>query len=258
MPAETQPVSFASLAGHQLAGRLDRPEGAEPIAYAVFSHCFSCSKDIKSINWISKGLAERGVAVLRFDFTGLGDSAGESSDTTFSTNIDDILAAAEFLRSRYAAPAILIGHSLGGTAMLAAAPRVAECRLVATIAAPAEASHIGERLIREYPHIMSEGAADVSFGGRTVRICREFLEDLERHDIAREVANLRRSLIVFHAPTDRTLAFEHGLAIFQAARPPKSFVTLDGADHLLLSDERDARYVAEVIAAWTHRYLRER
>jgi putative redox protein len=252
----TEPVTLPSFAGHQLAGRLDRPEGSEPIAFAVFAHCFSCSKDVKSINWISKGLAERGVAVLRFDFTGLGDSQGDFSDTTFSTNIEDILAAAEFLRAQYRAPAILIGHSLGGTAMLAAAPRVPECKLVVTIAAPAEARHVGERLIREYPHIMSEGAADVSFGGRSVRIRREFLEDLERHDIAREVAKLQRSLIVFHAPTDQTLDFEHGLTIFQAARPPKSFVCLDRADHLLVTDERDARHVAEVIAAWAHRYMR--
>jgi putative redox protein len=198
------------------------------------------------------------VAVLRFDFTGLGDSKGEFAETTFSSNLEDILAAAEFLRSRYRAPEILIGHSLGGTAMLAAAPRVAECKLVVTIAAPAEARHIGERLIREYPHIKNEGAADVSFGGRTVRIRREFLADLERHDIAQEVANLQKSLIVFHAPSDQTLDFEHGQAIFDAARPPKSFVSLDGADHLLVTDERDARYVAEVIAAWAHRYLKNK
>lgn len=257
MGSTTETITFANAAGQQLAGRLDRPDDAEPIGYAVFSHCFTCSKDIKSINWISKSLAERGVAVLRFDFTGLGNSEGRFSETTFSTNIEDICAAAAFLRSGPAAPAILIGHSLGGTAMLAAAPRIPESRLVVTIAAPAEARHIRERLVREHPRILSEGADDVNFGGRTVRIRRAFLDDLETHDIAKEVAALQRSLIVFHASDDEILDMEHGLRIFQAARPPKSFVCLDGADHLLVSREPDARYIAEVIAAWAHRYLKK-
>lgn len=255
MKALTESITFPNSLGHQLAGRLDRPDGSVPIAYALFSHCFTCSKDIKSMNWASKALAERGVAVLRFDFTGLGNSEGSFSETTFSTNIADIVSAAEFLRSRAAAPAILIGHSLGGTAMLAAAPRIPESQLVATIAAPAEASHIREKLMREHPEIMGEGAGDVNFGGRTVRIRREFLDDLETHDIAREVADLQRSLIVFHGSRDEVLDIDHALRIFQAAKAPKSFVCLDGADHLLVSREADARYIAEVVAAWAHRYV---
>jgi alpha/beta superfamily hydrolase len=255
MKSITQPVWFDNSAGQRLAGRLDRPESGSPIAHAVFAHCFTCSKDIKSINWISKALAERGVAVLRFDFTGLGDSEGEFSDTTFSTNIEDILAAAEFLRSKHTAPVILIGHSLGGTAMLAAAPRISESRLVATIAAPAETQQIRDRLLREHPEIMTEGAGDVNFGGRLVRIRRAFLEDLDTHDIAREVADLGRSLVVFHASGDEILNIDHGLRIFEAARPPKNFVCLEGADHLLLQREHDARYVARIIAAWARRHL---
>jgi putative redox protein len=255
MRVTTEPVFFPNLRGDQLAGRLDLPQEGEPLAYAIIAHCFTCSKDIKSVNWLSKFLAERGVAALRFDFTGLGDSEGRFSDTTFSSNIEDILAAAEFLRSQYRAPAILIGHSLGGTAMLAAGPRIPETRLVVTIAAPAEPRHIRERLMRDHPEIMRDGAGEVNFGGRTVRIRREFLDDLDTHNIEREVAELGRSLLVFHASADEILDLEHGLRIFQVARPPKSFICLEDADHLLVRRESDARYIAEVIAAWTHRHL---
>lgn len=249
----TEPVWFHNSVGQRLAGRLDRPREGRPIAHAIFAHCFTCSKDIKSINRISKALAERGVAVLRFDFTGLGESEGEFSETTFSTNIQDILAAADFLRSRGTPPDILIGHSLGGTAMLAAAPRIGESRLVATIAAPAETRQIRDRLLNDHPEIMAEGVGDVTFGGRPVRIRREFLEDLDTHDITREVAELGRSLFVFHASGDELLDIDHGLRVFAAANSPKSFVCLEGADHLLLQSEQDARYVARIIAAWAKR-----
>lgn len=248
-------VSFPSIAGYQLAGRLDTPDAGEPIACAVFAHCFTCSKDIKSINWISKALAERGVAVLRFDFTGLGNSEGRFSETTFSTNIDDLLAAAEFLRSQHRAPAILIGHSLGGTATLAAAPRIPESRMVATIAAPDATQHIRDRLIREHPEILSEGEGHVNYGGRTVRIRREFLDDLDKHNILQEAADLGRSLLVFHGSADETLDIDHAMRIFQAARPPKSFICLENADHLFLRNEQDSLYIAETIAAWARRYL---
>ncbi|HOQ87391.1 MAG TPA: alpha/beta fold hydrolase [Phycisphaerae bacterium] len=251
----TEPVYFPNLRGDRLAGRLDLPQKSEPVAYALIAHCFTCSKDIKCINWLGKFLAERGVAALRFDFTGLGDSEGRFSETTFSSNIEDILAAAEFLRSQYAAPAVLIGHSLGGTAVLAAGPRIPESRLVVTVAAAAEPRHIRERLIRQHPEILSEGAGDVNFGGRTVRIRREFLDDLDTHNIEQEVAALGRSLIVFHPSADEILDLEHGLRIFQAARPPKSFICLEDADHLLVRREADARYIAEVVAAWVYRHL---
>jgi putative redox protein len=247
-------VRFPNPAGALLAGKLELPDAGEPVAFALFAHCFTCSKDIKSINWISRGLAERGVAVLRFDFTGLGESEGRFSETTFSSNIEDVLAAADFLSTRHAPPAILIGHSLGGTAMLAAAPRVPACRLVATLAAPADTRHIREMLMKSYPDILRHGESDVSFGGRTVRIRRAFLDDLASHDIERDLAGLGRALMVFHSPADKTLGFDHALRIFQAAREPRSLVTLEDADHLLVRQEEDSRYVVEVIAAWARRY----
>lgn len=252
----TEVIAFKSHAGHLLAGRLDRPDAGEPFAYAVVAHCFTCSKDLKSINWLSKRLAEQGVAVLRFDFTGLGDSEGRFSETTFSTNIEDIVAAADYLRARHSAPCILVGHSLGGTAMIAAAPRVPESRLVATIAAPSRTQQIRDRLIAQHPEILTEGAGQVSFGGRTVQIRREFLDDLDAHDIEREVANLGRSLFVFHGQADEILSIEQGVRLFERARPPKSFICLEAADHLLVQREQDARYIADVIAAWAKRAVR--
>ena len=231
----------------------------------MLSHCFTCSKSIKSMGWISKYLAEQGVAVLRFDFAGLGESEGQFAQTTFSSNLEDIAAAAAFLREHYRAPQILMGHSLGGTAMLAAAARrsaqdattaaVPECRLVATMASPADTLHIRDLLASDYPELLSEGVADVSFGGRKVKILKAFLDDLETHRIEEDVAGLDCAVMVFHSPVDATLSIDHAVRIFQAAKPPKYFVTLDGADHLLVKREQDSRYIADSIAAWARRYL---
>jgi putative redox protein len=255
MPSVVESVYFTNKHGHKLAGRLERPEGSDPIAYAMMSHCFTCSKSIKSMGWISKHLAEQGVAVLRFDFAGLGESEGVFSETTFSTNLDDIAAAAAFLRERDRAPQILIGHSLGGTAMLAAAGGVPECRLVATIASPADTRHIRGLMVGDYPELLTQGEAHVSFGGRKVRILKSFLDDLETHRIEQVVADLNCAVMTFHSPADSTLGIDHSLRIFHAAKPPRYFITLDGADHLLVKREADSRYVAETIAAWVRRYL---
>ncbi len=255
MACRNETVSFLNTHGQRLAGRLDLPDGGVPRAFGVFSHCFTCSKSIKSMAWISQGLGEAGVAVLRFDFTGLGQSEGHFSETNFSTNLDDIESAAAFLREQYRAPQILIGHSLGGTAMLAAAQRVPEARLVVTIASPADTLHIRDLLISDYPDLLEGGQAEVSFGGRKVRIKKHFVKDLESHRIEDDAAHLTCALMVFHSPVDATLSFNHGLRLFRAAKQPKYFVTLEGADHLLVKREQDARYVAETIAAWVRRYL---
>ena len=240
--------SFAGSEGHQLAGRLELPDG-EPRAYALFAHCFTCSKDSKAAAFISQALAARGIAVLRFDFTGLGMSGGEFGATTFSSNIGDLVAAAAHLRASYAAPRILIGHSLGGAAVLAAAARVPEARAVATLGAPFEPGHV-EHLIR---NPSAEG--EVTIGGRPFRIGKGFLDDLRRHDPAKIIKELRKALLILHSPRDMVVSIDHAAKIFTAARHPKSFVSLDDADHLLTRAE-DASYAAEVLAAWASRYLR--
>lgn len=249
-----QRIEFPGALGHMLAGRLDLPAD-EPRALALFAHCFTCTKDLKAVTWISKELVARRIGLLRFDFTGLGESGGEFAETNFTSNLDDLLAAAAFLRANCQAPQILIGHSLGGTAVLAAAGRIPEVRAVATIAAPAGTTHLHEFLTRQAPELAADEATDVQVMGRPVRIKGQLLADLRRYDILREVAELDRPLLVFHAPHDDVVSIEEAAKIFAAARHPKSFVSLDDADHLLIARESDARYVAEVLAAWASRYI---
>jgi alpha/beta superfamily hydrolase len=249
----SSPIRFAAPQGHELAARLDLPEG-EPRAFALFAHCFTCSKDSKAAAYISQALAARGIAVLRSDFTGLGESGGDFADSNFSSNIDDLLAAAGWLREKHRAPQILIGHSLGGAAVLAAAQRVAEARAVATIAAPYEPKHIEHLLAQGREQILATGEASVNLGGRPFTIRRQFLDDLERHEAAKNIGALRKALLVMHSPLDRIVDIDNASKIFLAAKHPKSFVSLDNADHLL-SRAADAAYAAEVLAAWASRYL---
>jgi putative redox protein len=251
----SEPVSFVTRTGVRLSGRLDLPDSTKPIGCALLSHGFACSKNTKAMRWISMWLARQGVAVLRFDFTGLGESEGQFSETTFSTNLDDIAAAVAFLRDEYVAPQILMGHSLGGMAMLAAAGGVPTCRLVATIASPADTKHIRNLLVAGHPDLLTCGEADVSFGGRRVNIRKGFLDDLAIHQIEEDVARLGCALMAFHSPVDEALQIDHAIRIFQAAKPPKYFITLDGADHLLVKREQDSRYIADTVAAWARRYL---
>jgi uncharacterized OsmC-like protein/alpha-beta hydrolase superfamily lysophospholipase len=253
MGPRSEKITFANANGEQLAARLDLPAGA-PRAYALFAHCFTCSKDVFAASRISRGLAERGFAVLRFDFTGLGASEGEFGNTNFSSNIQDLVSAADHLRERHQAPRVLIGHSLGGAAMLAAAGRVPEAVAVATIAAPADPGHVRHLLADAQGEIEARGEADVSLGGRSFRIKRQFLEDIEGHRLTEHIARLRKALILFHAPRDEIVGIDNAAQIFQAAKHPKSFVSLDDADHLL-SRREDATYVAEVLTAWASRYL---
>ena len=249
----TETIRFPGTQGFELAARLDLPDGT-PRAFAIFAHCFTCSKDSKAAAYASRALAGAGIAVLRFDFTGLGASAGEFADTSFSSNIGDLLAAADWLRKNRSAPQILIGHSLGGAAVLAAAPQIPEARAVATIGAPFEPAHVAKMFAGSKTQLETEGAATVNIGGRPFRMKQQFVDDLQRQDPARTVGTLGKALLIFHSPRDAIVDIENAGRIFLAAKHPKSFVSLDQADHLLMRSE-DAAYVAEVLAAWSSRYL---
>lgn len=237
----------------RLDARLDLPSG-KPRAHALFAHCFTCGKDVFAASRISAGLTRHGIAVLRFDFTGLGMSDGEFANTTFSSNVADLIAAANWLREQHAAPGILIGHSLGGAAVLAAADAVPEAAAVCTIAAPAEPAHVRRHLRVSADEIEREGRGEVRLAGRPFTITRQFLDDIEEHRLEGRIKALGKALLVFHGPRDEVVGIDNATKIFAAARHPKSFISLDDADHLLTKRE-DAIYVADVIAAWAGRYI---
>ena len=251
MPAER--FDFHNSNGLQLAALLDRPD-VPPRAVALFAHCFTCGKHNRAARRIAEGLKQCGIAVLRFDFTGLGGSEGEFANTTFSSNIDDLVAAADHLRQRLAAPSILIGHSLGGAAVLAAAHRIPEARAVATISAPADPRHVTGLFGDHSAAAADQDKVEVALGGRQFHVSRAFLDDIAQQNLAARITALHKALLIFHAPTDDTVGIENASAIFLAAKHPKSFVSLAGADHLI-SRQADAAYVANVIAAWSERYL---
>jgi uncharacterized OsmC-like protein/alpha-beta hydrolase superfamily lysophospholipase len=246
---------FPNGKGATLAGVLDLPLG-KPRAYALFAHCFTCGKDIPAAKRIAERLAVHGVAVLRFDFTGLGGSAGEFANTHFSSNVDDLVAAADHLRKMQGAPAILIGHSLGGAAVLAAAHKIPDARCVVTIGAPCDPAHVTGLFKEHVDQIHAQGEVEVRLAGRPFRIKREFLNDVAEKKLHECLATLRKALLVFHSPTDDLVGIENASHIFTAAKHPKSFVSLSGADHLL-SKASDAVYVADVIAAWAERYIEQ-
>ena len=249
----TERFQFEGSEGQRLAAALDTPDG--PIrAYALFAHCFTCGKDVLAAKRIAVALAARGIAVLRFDFTGLGSSEGDFANSTFSSNVADLVHAADHLREAYAAPALLIGHSLGGAAVLAAANRIPEAKAVVTIGAPSDPTHVTGLFAGSIEKIRGDGEAEVSLAGRPFTIKRAFLDDVAEHSLIGHIANLHKALLVMHAPTDDTVGIDNATRIFVAAKHPKSFVSLSGADHLL-SERRDSDYVADVIAAWASRYL---
>jgi alpha/beta superfamily hydrolase len=249
----TERMDFEGPHG-KLSAKLDAPSGT-PRAYGLFAHCFTCSKDVLAATRISQGLAELGVAMLRFDFAGLGASAGDFADTNFTSNVDDIVAAADFLRARFAAPRLLIGHSLGGAAVLAAAARVPEAKAVATIAAPSDPHYVVNKLLSEHLDTIAKlGEARVRLAGRNFNIRRHFVEDAAKHGLSDKIANLGKALLVMHAPGDDTVDMANATRIFAQARHPKSFVSLDGIDHLV-TDKDDAAYVTGLIAAWSARYI---
>ena len=246
-------ATFAGSGGQELAARLDLPAG--PVrAFALFAHCFTCSKDGLAARRIAGGLAADGIGVLQFDFTGLGSSEGDFANTDFSSNVEDLVRAADYLRETFEAPTILIGHSLGGAAVLAAADRIPEAKAVVTIAAPADVAHVLKQFGGSMEAIRTDGEAEVKLAGRPFRIRRSFVEDAEAHRLEDKIRHLGKALLVMHAPRDEIVGIENATRIFIAARHPKSFISLDDADHLVSRPE-DATYIAGLIAAWVARYL---
>lgn len=250
---DNERVEFEGRDGTTLVGRLHRPFG-ESRTWALFAHCFTCSKDLRAAYRISESLAERGIATLRFDFTGIGESEGDFADTNFSSNVEDLVAAADMMRERYSAPSILVGHSLGGAAVIAAAARVDECRAVATIGAPCDPGHVAGLLRDDRERIRREGKAEVELEGRRFTIKRQFLDDLEDQHQADRIRSLGRALLIMHSPRDTVVDIENARRLFDNAMHPKSFISLDGADHLL-SRPADAEYAAHVLSAWARRYV---
>jgi uncharacterized OsmC-like protein/fermentation-respiration switch protein FrsA (DUF1100 family) len=249
----TERFQFTGVGGHQLAASLDLPE-REPVAYALFAHCFTCGKDVLAAKRIAVALAAKGIAVLRFDFTGLGSSEGDFANSTFSSNVADLVRAADHLRETRKGPAILIGHSLGGAAILAAAGQIPDAKAVVTIAAPSDPAHVTGLFKDRIEDIRKHGKVEVSLAGRPFHISSEFLDDIAEHGLMAHVTKLHKALLIMHAPTDDTVGIDNATRIFVAAKHPKSFVSLAGADHLL-TGKRDASYVADVIAAWVERYI---
>jgi putative redox protein len=252
--SSTLRLHFTGALGDRLAARVELPVG-KPTACALFAHCFTCGKDLKAVVRISRALAERGIAVFRFDFTGLGESAGDFADTNFSSNLEDLVAAADLMRGEWGGAQILIGHSLGGSAVLAAARRIPEVKAVATIGAPSDTEHLRDTLVSIVPELETDGEAELRLGGPPVRVRRQLLIDLEEQSMMASISNLGLPLLIFHSPADEVVSVDHARRIYKAARHPKSFVSLDGADHLLLAREEDARFVADVLAAWAGRYV---
>lgn len=247
-------LTFRNTSGDALSARLDLPLGSVPDAYAIFAHCFTCSKHTKAVAAVSHALTQKGIAVLRFDFTGLGDSEGDFSDTTFSSNVADLITAAGYLEAHYATPKILIGHSFGGTACLKAAAGLPGVKAVATIGSPFDPAHVRHLLGDAREAIENSGEASVTLAGRPFRIKRQFLEDLDTADMADVLPKLNRALLVLHSPVDEVVDIDNAALIYQAARHPKSFISLDTADHML-GRSADAKYAGNVIAGWAARYI---
>lgn len=245
---------FTGSANNRLSALLDLPQDGAPEAFALFAHCFTCTKNLKSAHHISAVLTGERYAVLRFDFTGLGESEGDFADTNFSSNVGDLIAASDFLAQDYEAPKVLIGHSLGGAAVLQAAARIPSSRAVATIGAPADPEHVMRHLQDQADIIARTGEAQVRLEGRNFKIKKQFLDDLEKVHMAAVIGKLKKAIAVFHSPLDDVVGIENAAKIFQQAQHPKSFISLGEADHLLMNPQ-DARYVGRMIAVWARRYL---
>ncbi len=254
LPLITKRITFKNQNDLELSARLEMPIGTAPDHYAVFAHCFTCGKGIRAATMISRSLTQKGFAVLRFDFTGLGQSEGDFAETSFTTNVEDLIAAANYLEDTYKSPKLFVGHSLGGTAVIHAACRVESVEAVVTVGAPFEAEHVTHLFEDKKADIIEDGRAEVNIGGRTFEIGKEFIESLEKHTTASLLPDMRKALLVMHSPQDDIVHIDNAAEIYTAAHHPKSFVSLDGADHLLQNDH-DGSYVAEVIAAWSARYI---
>ena len=247
--------TFRNKAGEELSGVLELPINQQPHNFVLFAHCFTCNKNFMAVKNIGRALTSNGFGVLRFDFTGLGESEGNFADTNFSGNVEDIIAAADFLKQEYHAPTLLVGHSLGGAAVIFAAQQLASIRAVATIAAPSSPQHVKHLLKSKISEIKEKGLSTVNLGGRDFTIKEQFLQDLESQKLKDVLEDLEKSILVLHSPQDATVELKNAEELYRAARHPKSFVSLDGADHLLTNKE-DSKYAGAVIAAWALRYLR--
>lgn len=251
----SQKIQFQSSNGVQLAAKLELPANQKPHTYALFAHCFTCNKNLTAIRNIARALNLQGIAVMRFDFTGLGESEGDFSDTNFSSNVEDLIHAAKFLEENHQAPSILIGHSLGGAAVIAATPNIPSIKAVATIGAPADPQHVSHLIKNGIEAIENHGAAEINIGGRPFVIKKQFLEDIKASSIKEKLTQFNgRALLILHAPQDLTVEIENAAKIYTQAKHPKSFITLDGADHLL-TNKQDSLYVGDMIATWVKKYI---
>ncbi len=251
---ESRKIEFPGSQGVKLSARMDEPDQGVTKGTVLFAHCFTCSKNLRAVGRISRTLTEHGMGVFRFDFTGLGESEGDFADTNFSSNIDDLQAAAEYMDQEWSAPRMLIGHSLGGAAVLQAAHQVASVEAVATIGAPCNPQHVAHLLMDKKEEIEKKGKARVKLAGRVFTIKKQFLDDLKEQAMNKVIENLDKPLLIFHSPVDQTVGIDNAAHIYKLAKHPKSFISLDDADHLL-SNEEDAKYVGSVAAAWVDRYL---
>ncbi|WP_010181092.1 bifunctional alpha/beta hydrolase/OsmC family protein [Aquimarina agarilytica] len=251
----TQKVTFKNTTGQQLSGRLELPFNQQPHNFVLFAHCFTCNKNLSAIRNISRALAIQGFGVLRFDFTGLGESEGDFEDTNFSGNVEDLVAASNYLKTHHQSPVLLIGHSLGGAAAIFAASNISSIKAVATIGAPSNPKHVTHLLHNKIGEIIETGLANVNLGGRRFTIKKQFIDDLEEQSLPKLVHNFEKALLVLHSPQDTTVGIQNAEEIYKAAKHPKSFISLDGADHLLMRKE-DSIYVGEVIAGWSKRYIK--
>ena len=247
-------VTFTNSNGYQLSAKLEQPVNQHPHSYAIFAHCFTCNKNLNAVRNISRALNQAGIAVLRFDFTGLGESEGDFADSNFTSNVEDLEAAAHYLAENHAAPSLLIGHSLGGAAVIHVADRIASAKAIVTIGAPHDPAHVKHLFQEHSDTITTAGEAEVSIGGRPFKVKKQFLEDIAEHSQEEKIKNLKRALLILHSPQDLTVPIENAAKIYLEARHPKSFVTLDGADHLL-SNKGDSQYAGQLIASWAQRYL---
>jgi len=253
-PVRTEQVKIQITPSHMLDARLDLPEGIKPKGFAVFAHCFTCSKSFKTTVLLARALAENGFGVLRTDFTGLGKSDGDFSDTNFSTNVRDLLAGVQWLRENHTAPVLIYGHSFGGTAALAAVAQTPEAKAVATINAPFEPQHVTHNFACDIADILQKGEEKVLLAGRTFTIKKQFIEDIQSHNMQQIISSLNKHLLIFHTPEDDVVHLDNARKIYEAAKHPKSFITLPEADHFL-RNEKDADYVGNIIATWATRYL---
>jgi len=251
---KSQKIEFTGSQNEKLSARIDEPDEGMTKGAVLFAHCFTCSKNLRAVSHISRTLTEHGMGVFRFDFTGLGESEGDFADTNFSSNIEDLAAAAEYMEQQWATPRMLMGHSLGGAAVLQATHRISSLEAVATVGAPCNPEHVMHLLVDKMDEIEKKGEARVKLAGRVFTIKKQFLDDLKEQTMNDIIRNLDRPLLIFHSPVDQTVGIDNAAHIYKLAKHPKSFISLDDADHLLTNEE-DAKYVGSVTSAWVDRYL---